>query len=169
MKEFSPFRICLGISLIVFPHHLKKQVASTEGTTRSINWLLVLHYIIHIPHFATIFFCQVIILPLILSESSCNLSQGEFNSGTFINALLGRQYLQEGVVPTTNEITLLSYSEVESESFERCERHPDGQFMCYLSVPILKEVSIELLLTVMLIFLLYLTDVCIQLLFGMLS
>lgn len=64
-------------------------------------------------------------------------------------------------MPTTNEITLLSYSEVESESFERCERHPDGQFMCYLSVPILKEVSTELLLTVMLI-LLYLTDVCIQ-------
>lgn len=44
-------------------------------------------------------------------------------------------------MPTTNEITLLSYSEMESESFERCERHPDGQFMCYLSVPILKEVS----------------------------
>ena len=65
-------------------------------------------------------------------------------------------------MPTTNEITLLSYSEMESESFERCERHPDGQFMCYLSVPILKEVSIELLLTVMLIFLLYLTDVCMQ-------
>lgn len=65
-------------------------------------------------------------------------------------------------MPTTNEITLLSYSEIESESFERCERHPDGQFMCYLSVPILKEVSIELLLTVMLIFLLYLTDVCMQ-------
>ena len=65
-------------------------------------------------------------------------------------------------MPTTNEITLLSYSEMESESFERCERHPDGQFMCYLSVPILKEVSIELLLTVMLKFLLYLTDVCMQ-------
>lgn len=65
-------------------------------------------------------------------------------------------------MPTTNEITLLSYSEIESETFERCERHPDGQFMCYLSVPILKEVSIELLLNVMLISLLYLTDVCMQ-------
>jgi len=72
------------------------------------------------------------------------LSQGEFNSGksTFINALLGRQYLQEGVVPTTNEIMLLSYSEIDSDSFERCERHPDGQFMCYLSVPILKEMNL---------------------------
>jgi hypothetical protein len=46
-------------------------------------------------------------------------------------------------VPTTNEISLLSYSEVDSESFERCERHPDGQFVCYLSAPILKEVSTE--------------------------
>ncbi|KAG0517934.1 hypothetical protein BDA96_09G131800 [Sorghum bicolor] len=79
-----------------------------------------------------------------LSEPFLLVTVGEFNSGksTFINALLGRQYLQEGVVPTTNEITLLSYSEVESESFERCERHPDGQFMCYLSVPILKEMNL---------------------------
>lgn len=79
-----------------------------------------------------------------LSEPFLLVIVGEFNSGksTFINALLGRQYLQEGVVPTTNEITLLSYSEVESENFERCEKHPDGQFMCYLSVPILKEMNL---------------------------
>ncbi|OEL25369.1 putative transmembrane GTPase FZO-like, chloroplastic [Dichanthelium oligosanthes] len=79
-----------------------------------------------------------------LSEPFLLVIVGEFNSGksTFINALLGRQYLQEGVVPTTNEITLLSYSEIDSESFERCERHPDGQFMCYLSVPILKEMNL---------------------------
>jgi len=116
------------------------------------------------PHSATHFVCSIILLELILSGSSCDLSQGEFNSGksTFINALLGRQYLQEGVVPTTNEIMLLSYSEIDSESFERCERHPDGQFMCYLSVPILKEVSIELLVTLMLIFFPNLRDVCIQ-------
>ncbi|CAN6337721.1 unnamed protein product [Urochloa humidicola] len=79
-----------------------------------------------------------------LSEPFLLVVVGEFNSGksTFINALLGRQYLQEGVVPTTNEIMLLSYSEIDSESFERCERHPDGQFMCYLSVPILKEMNL---------------------------
>ncbi|PAN19738.1 hypothetical protein PAHAL_3G294900 [Panicum hallii] len=79
-----------------------------------------------------------------LSEPFLLVIVGEFNSGksTFINALLGRQYLQEGVVPTTNEIMLLSYSEIDSESFERCERHPDGQFMCYLSVPILKEMNL---------------------------
>ncbi|CAN6328401.1 unnamed protein product [Urochloa humidicola] len=79
-----------------------------------------------------------------LSEPFLLVIVGEFNSGksTFINALLGRQYLQEGVVPTTNEIMLLSYSEIDSESFERCERHPDGQFLCYLSVPILKEMNL---------------------------
>ncbi|XP_037469462.1 probable transmembrane GTPase FZO-like, chloroplastic isoform X1 [Triticum dicoccoides] len=79
-----------------------------------------------------------------LSEPFLLVIVGEFNSGksTFINALLGRKYLQEGVVPTTNEITLLSYSEVDSESMERCERHPDGQFTCYLSAPILKEMNL---------------------------
>jgi len=131
---------------------------------QEIIWLLFLHYVIYFPHSATHFICSIILLELILTGSSCDLSQGEFNSGksTFINALLGRQYLQEGVVPTTNEIMLLSYSEIDSESFERCERHPDGQFMCYLSVPILKEVSIELLVTLMLIFFPNLRDVCIQ-------
>lgn len=71
------------------------------------------------------------------------ISQGEFNSGksTIINALLGRRYLKEGVVPTTNEITLLCYSEAEKS--EKCESHPDGQFICYLPAPILKEVSIS--------------------------
>ncbi|KAK3135648.1 hypothetical protein QOZ80_5BG0421680 [Eleusine coracana subsp. coracana] len=79
-----------------------------------------------------------------LSEPFLLVIVGEFNSGksTFINALLGRQYLQDGVVPTTNEISLLSYSEVDSESFERCERHPDDQFVCYLSAPILKEMNL---------------------------
>uniref|UniRef100_A0A0D3G777 G domain-containing protein n=1 Tax=Oryza barthii TaxID=65489 RepID=A0A0D3G777_9ORYZ len=79
-----------------------------------------------------------------LSEPFLLVTVGEFNSGksTFINALLGRKYLQEGVVPTTNEIMLLSYSDVDSESAERCERHPDGQYMCYLSAPVLKEMNL---------------------------
>ncbi|KAM3687438.1 hypothetical protein ACJW31_10G075700 [Castanea mollissima] len=69
---------------------------------------------------------------------------GEFNSGksTFINALLGRRYLKEGVVPTTNEITFLRYSELDSSGEQRCERHPDGQYICYLPAPILKEMII---------------------------
>lgn len=70
-------------------------------------------------------------------------SQGEFNSGksTVINALLGERYLKDGVVPTTNEITFLRYSELDGEDLQRCERHPDGQLVCYLPAPILKEVS----------------------------
>lgn len=69
---------------------------------------------------------------------------GEFNSGksTVINALLGRRYLKDGVVPTTNEITLLCYSEMDSSGQQRCERHPDGQFICYLPAPILKEMNL---------------------------
>ncbi|KAF2314881.1 hypothetical protein GH714_037039 [Hevea brasiliensis] len=69
---------------------------------------------------------------------------GEFNSGksTVINALLGERYLKEGVVPTTNEITFLRYSDYNSEEPQRCERHPDGQYICYLAAPILKEMNI---------------------------
>lgn len=68
--------------------------------------------------------------------------QGEFNSGksSVINALLGRKYLKVGVVPTTNEITFLHYSELDSDGQQRCEKHPDGQYICYLPAPILKEV-----------------------------
>lgn len=69
---------------------------------------------------------------------------GEFNSGksTVINALLGKRYLKEGVVPTTNEITFLCYSELESGEQQRCERHPDGQYICYIPAPILKDMNI---------------------------
>ncbi|KAK6260094.1 hypothetical protein SCA6_014568 [Theobroma cacao] len=69
---------------------------------------------------------------------------GEFNSGksTVINALLGERYLKEGVVPTTNEITFLCYSELDGKDLQRCERHPDGQLICYLPAPILKDMNI---------------------------
>lgn len=69
---------------------------------------------------------------------------GEFNSGksTVINALLGKRCLKEGVVPTTNEITFLCYSDLESEEQQRCQRHPDGQYICYLPAPILKDINI---------------------------
>ncbi|CAH8283628.1 unnamed protein product [Eruca vesicaria subsp. sativa] len=69
---------------------------------------------------------------------------GEFNSGksTVINALLGKRYLKEGVVPTTNEITFLCYSDLASEEQQRCQRHPDGQYICYLPAPILKDINI---------------------------
>ncbi|XP_050236662.1 probable transmembrane GTPase FZO-like, chloroplastic isoform X2 [Mercurialis annua] len=69
---------------------------------------------------------------------------GEFNSGksTVINALLGERYLKEGVVPTTNEITFLRYTEHKTEGPQRCERHPDGQYICYIPAPILKEMNV---------------------------
>ncbi|XP_051118794.1 probable transmembrane GTPase FZO-like, chloroplastic [Andrographis paniculata] len=68
---------------------------------------------------------------------------GEFNSGksSVINALLGQNYLKDGVIPTTNEITFLRYSESEY-SEQRCERNPDGQYTCYIPAPILKEMII---------------------------
>ncbi|KAF6144696.1 hypothetical protein GIB67_006188 [Kingdonia uniflora] len=84
---------------------------------------------------------------LLLNDATSKLDEpflvvivGEFNSGksTFINALLGRNYLKEGVIPTTNEITLLQYSNDK----EHCERRPDGQFICYLPAPILKEMNL---------------------------
>ncbi|WOK99114.1 putative transmembrane GTPase FZO-like, chloroplastic isoform X1 [Canna indica] len=79
-----------------------------------------------------------------LTEPFLLVIVGEFNSGksTVINALLGRNYLKEGVVPTTNEITLLLYSEMDSNHHNRCERNPDGQVICYLSSPILKEMNL---------------------------
>lgn len=56
-----------------------------------------------------------------------------------INALLGERYLKDGVVPTTNEITFLRHTDLDFDE-QRCERHPDGQYICYLPAPILKEV-----------------------------
>ncbi|KAL3647885.1 hypothetical protein CASFOL_008853 [Castilleja foliolosa] len=68
---------------------------------------------------------------------------GEFNSGksSVINAFLGQRYLKDGVVPTTNEITFLRYSDSEF-SEQQCERHPDGQYICYIPAPILNEMII---------------------------
>jgi small GTP-binding protein len=44
---------------------------------------------------------------------------GEFNSGksAFINALIGRQMLAEGVTPTTAEINVLTYGQAETNEF----------------------------------------------------
>ncbi|KAH7306310.1 hypothetical protein KP509_22G005900 [Ceratopteris richardii] len=69
---------------------------------------------------------------------------GEFNSGksSVINALLGKRYLPEGVLPTTNEIALLKYASGGSNDKERSERHPDGHFMYYLPAELLKEINL---------------------------
>ncbi|KAL1547250.1 putative transmembrane GTPase FZO-like, chloroplastic [Salvia divinorum] len=78
-----------------------------------------------------------------LDEPFSMVIVGEFNSGksSVINALLGQRYLKDGVIPTTNEITFLRYDESEF-SEQRCERHPDGQYICYIPAPILKEMII---------------------------
>ncbi|EFJ14423.1 hypothetical protein SELMODRAFT_445893 [Selaginella moellendorffii] len=67
---------------------------------------------------------------------------GEFNSGksSVINALLGDRFLKQGVLPTTNEITLLKYSDESYE--ERPARHPDGHLMRYLSAGLLKQMNL---------------------------
>jgi hypothetical protein len=58
-----------------------------------------------------------------------------------INALLGAKYLKDGVVPTTNEITLLQHvGDGHAQGSERSERHPDGHVLRYLPAPLLTQV-----------------------------
>lgn len=49
---------------------------------------------------------------------------GEFNSGksSVVNALLGAPFLEEGILPTTNEISILKHSAGEESSVERVRR-----------------------------------------------
>ncbi|KAL2649181.1 hypothetical protein R1flu_017309 [Riccia fluitans] len=69
---------------------------------------------------------------------------GEFNSGksSVINALLGQRFLKEGVLPTTNEITLLRHSGEGREGEERSEKHPDGHFLRFLPAELLKQMNL---------------------------
>ena len=81
-----------------------------------------------------------------LSESLVQLDEfflivvvGEFNSGksSIINALLGKTLLQEGVTPTTSQITILRYGdEQKREVIDR------NQHTLFLPAEILKEISI---------------------------
>ncbi|KAH9552434.1 hypothetical protein CY35_09G066500 [Sphagnum magellanicum] len=69
---------------------------------------------------------------------------GEYNSGksSVINALLGKKFLKEGVLPTTNEITLLRHAGEGGETQERSERHPDGHFLRFLPADLLKQMNL---------------------------
>lgn len=58
-----------------------------------------------------------------------------------INALLGGKFVREGVVPTTNEITLLKFRQEKDREKEREERHPDGHFVRYLPAKMLQKVE----------------------------
>ncbi|MCO5554276.1 hypothetical protein L7F22_007804 [Adiantum nelumboides] len=79
-----------------------------------------------------------------LDEPFLLMVVGEFNSGksSVINALLGKRYLPEGVLPTTNEIALLKHAGDGFNDKERSERHPDGHFMYYLPAELLKEINL---------------------------
>eukprot|EP00250_Pteridium_aquilinum_P021937 c25267_g1_i2 orf=566-3574(+) len=79
-----------------------------------------------------------------LDEPFLLMVVGEFNSGksSVINALLGKRYLPEGVLPTTNEIALLKYAGDGMNGKERSERHPDGHFLYYLPAELLKEINL---------------------------
>jgi len=67
---------------------------------------------------------------------------GEFNSGksTLINTLLGERVLPEGVVPTTNEVSIIKYAGEGGAAAS--EREADGLFVWRLPAPLLREVSV---------------------------
>lgn len=64
---------------------------------------------------------------------------GEFNAGksAFINALLGQKLLKEGVTPTTTQINLLHYGEVQDRQVSNANLH-----ILTLPAPLLHEISI---------------------------
>lgn len=68
---------------------------------------------------------------------------GEFNSGksSVINALLGASVLREGILPTTNEISVLRASR-GGETRPRTQACADGHFDVFLPSPLLQRVSI---------------------------
>ena len=72
---------------------------------------------------------------------------GEFNSGksSVINALLGASVLREGVLPTTNEISVLRASpagQAQAPGQVRTVACADGHFDVFLATPLLRRVSI---------------------------
>ncbi|KAG2490542.1 hypothetical protein HYH03_010936 [Edaphochlamys debaryana] len=73
---------------------------------------------------------------------------GEFNSGksSVINALLGRRYLAEGILPTTNEISILKYDATAPQDADpkelRLEQQADGLYVRYLPAKLLQDLHI---------------------------
>ena len=66
---------------------------------------------------------------------------GEFNSGksTIINALLGGKFLAEGILPTTNEISILKFAEGGKQELVQ---EADASFVQYIPAPLLEQVNI---------------------------
>lgn len=69
---------------------------------------------------------------------------GEFNSGksAVVNAMLGGSIVPEGILPTTNEITVIKWADVEHGEEERVEQDADGLFVRYNGAELLKEINI---------------------------
>eukprot|EP00890_Picochlorum_soloecismus_P001079 jgi/Picsp_1/1972/NSC_05438-R1_protein len=68
---------------------------------------------------------------------------GEFNSGksAVVNALLGGDIVPEGILPTTNEITVMKWADLKHGE-ERVEQESDGMFIRYANADLLKEINI---------------------------
>ncbi|KAF5829049.1 hypothetical protein DUNSADRAFT_16642 [Dunaliella salina] len=68
---------------------------------------------------------------------------GEFNSGksSVINSLLGKKFLAEGILPTTNEISILKYSDEEGAE-TRVEQQADGLYVKSFPSKLLEEMHI---------------------------
>lgn len=66
---------------------------------------------------------------------------GEFNSGksSVINALLGSRYLAEGILPTTNEISVLKFLE---DGDQEVTQNSDGFFIRRLPAQLLREMNV---------------------------
>lgn len=64
---------------------------------------------------------------------------GEFNAGksSVINALLGGRFLREGILPTTNEISVLRYGEQEET-----KQSTDGYYERFLPSELLQAINI---------------------------
>jgi len=76
---------------------------------------------------------------------------GEFNAGksTLLNALLGGAFLQEGILPTTNEVTELRYLAPERDErsgkvdfVSDVVRTSDGRFQRGIGAPVLKRMCL---------------------------
>ena len=76
---------------------------------------------------------------------------GEFNSGksAVINALLGGQVLAEGVLPTTNEISVVKWADTENKIAESAikatalgEQTSDGYYIRRVAADFLREVNV---------------------------
>ncbi|MDY0125991.1 MAG: dynamin family protein, partial [Anaerolineaceae bacterium] len=73
-----------------------------------------------------------------LDELFLIVAAGEFNAGksALINALLGERVLEEGVTPTTEQVTLLRWGETYSQTIV-----DDGFAIVTHSLPLLKELN----------------------------